>query len=338
MSGSSLLSRPRALVLTGGVLTALVLPILPAAAAAAPTIAGVAPSPTHAGRTVTISGSALTGTTTVTLGGAAMPFAVVTDSQLTATVPGGAGSAPVTVTTDAGSATSSAALQVAAAPAAVTGLTGTVGDHVVDLSWTGGGTAGALVREVTGAVAPVTPTSGREIANKVQSPAHDRAFANTAGATYAVWALDSDGTTSDQAATITVAPVAPVATALQATASAGRIDYGSRLLVTGRLSRGAAHTPLAKAPVEVYVRPGGSATASRVAQVLSGPDGSVFYAVVPRVSAVFQLRYRGDAFSAPSASGLPAVAVQPRISAGLFPSAIVRGTSISTRRPARKER
>ena len=331
MSGSSLLSRPRALVLTGGVLTALILPILPAAAAAAPTIAGVAPSPTHVGRTVTISGSALTGTTAVTLGGAAMPFAVVTDSQLTATVPAGASTAPVTVTTDAGSVTSSAALQVAAVPAAVTGLTGTVGDHVVDLTWAGGGTAGALVREVTGAVAPVTPTSGREIASKVPSPGHDRAFANTADATYAVWAVDSDGTTSDQAATITVAPVAPVPTALQATASTGRIAYGSRLLVTGRLSRGAAHTPVAKAPVDVYVRPGGSATASRVAQLLSGPDGSVSYAVVPRVSAAYQLRYRGDAFSAPSASGLPAVAVQPRISAGLFPSAIVRGQTTHLR-------
>ncbi len=256
MSGSSLLSRPRALVLTGAVLTALVLPILPAAAA--PTIAAVA-------------------------------------------------------------------------PAAVTGLTGTVGDHVVDLTWTGGGTAGALVREVTGAAAPVTPSSGREIATKAQSPAHDGAFANTAGATYAVWALDADGATSDQAATVTVAPVAPVATLLPASASAGRVAYGSRLVVTGRLSRGAAHTPVAKAPVDVYVRPGGSATASRVAQVLSGADGSVAYAVVPRGSAAYQLRYRGDAFSAPAASGPSSVAVQPRISAGLFPAAIVRGQTTHLR-------
>ena len=82
------------------------------------------------------------------------------------------------------------------------------------------------------------------------------------------------------------------------TASAARVAYGSRLLLTGRLSRGAAHTPVARAPVDVYVRPGGRATASRVAQVLSGPDGSVSYTVVPRVSAAYQLRYLGDAFSA----------------------------------------
>lgn len=330
MSGTSFFNRPRALVLTGAVLTALVLPVLPASAASAPTIAGVAPSPTHVGRTVTISGSGLTGTTAVALGGAAMPFAFVTDGKLTATVPVGAGTAPVTVTTGLGSVTSSVALQVAAAPAAVTGLIGTVGDRVVNLTWTGGGTGGAIVREVTGAPAPVTPASGRPISSSRNS-AHDLAFANRTSATYAVWAVETDGATSELAATVTVAPIAPVATALPVTASAGRVAFGSRLVLTGRLSRGAAHTPMAKAPVDVYVRPGGRATASRVAQVLSGLDGSVSFVILPRVSAAYQLRYRGDAFSTPTASGQPAVAVQPRVSAGLFPSAIVRGQTTHLR-------
>lgn len=324
MSRSPLLSRPRALVLTGGLLTGLVLPILPASAATVPTIVGVAPSPTHVGRTVTISGSGLSGANAVSLGSSAMPFTVVTDSKLTATVPVGAGSSAVTVTTDGGSVTSSAALQVDPAPAAVTGLTGTVGDHAVDLTWTGGGTGGAVVRDVSGLASPVTPTSGRAIASRGTS-AHDRAFANTIGATYAVWAVDSDGTTSDLAATVTVAPTAAVATVLTAAVSAARVAYGTRLIVTGRLRRGPAGTPLANVPVEVVVRPGGSATAARVALLTSGPAGSVSFAVVPRGTASYQLSYRGDAFSVPSTSEPISVSVQPRISAALFPAAIVRG-------------
>lgn len=324
MSRSFLLSRPRALVLTVGVLTALVVPVLPASAATAPTISGVTPSPTHVGRTVTISGSGLTGTTAVSLGGAAMPFVVVADGRLTATVPAGAGSAPVTLTTDGGSVTSSAVLQVEAAPATVTGLTGAVGDHAVDLSWTGGGTGGAIVRDVSGVASPVTPMSGREIPSSGNS-AHDRSFANTAGATYAVWAVDNDGTTSDLAASVTVTPIAPVATVLTATVSTARLGYGTRLVVTGRLSRGPARTPLVNAPVDVLIRPGGSATASRVALLTSGQAGAVSYSVVPRGTASYQLVYRGDTFSAPSASAPTPVSVQPRISAALLPAAMVRG-------------
>ena len=330
MPRSSLLTRPRALVLTGGVVGALILPILPAAASSVPTIVGVAPSPAHVGRTVTITGSGLTGTTAVALGGTAMTFRAVDDAHVTATVPSGATSAAVTVTNDAGTATSGAPLEVAVAPPAVTGLVAKVGDRVLDLSWTGGGTGGAVVRDISGVVAPVSPASGRGVVSS-GSAAGDRGFANTAQATYAVWALDSDGTTSDQPATATVEPVAAVATAVRATASATRVAYGTRLLLTGRLTRGAQQLGMARAPVDVLVRPGGSPTAAKVAQVTTGNDGSVSYIATPRGSATYQLRFNGDAFSAPATSGQPSVAVQPRISAGLSASAILRGQTTHLR-------
>ena len=81
-----------------------------------PTFAGLSPGSGVAGTAVTVYGAHFTGATAVTLNGAAAQFTVVSDTQLTVTVPAGATSGPIAVTTPSGSATSSSAFTVAAPP------------------------------------------------------------------------------------------------------------------------------------------------------------------------------------------------------------------------------
>ncbi|WP_420718568.1 IPT/TIG domain-containing protein [Streptomyces sp. H51] len=71
----------------------------------APALSGIAPSagPASGGTTVTLTGTGLATTTSVTFGSSAAAFIVLSDQQLTATVPAGApGAVPVRVTTVGG--------------------------------------------------------------------------------------------------------------------------------------------------------------------------------------------------------------------------------------------
>jgi hypothetical protein len=77
-----------------------------------PTVVGVSPSsgPAGGGTTVTITGAIFTGATAVNFGArSASSFTVDSDTQITATSPGGSGSVDVTVTTPGGTNASSAA-------------------------------------------------------------------------------------------------------------------------------------------------------------------------------------------------------------------------------------
>src|SRR4051794_25848225 len=114
-----------------------------------------------------------------------------------------------------------------AAPVDITDLTGTVGDHAAVLSWTGGGTAGAVVRDVTGVTDPLTPASGTAVASS-GTTARDPLFPNSEARTYAVWGLDSDSTTSPDPVTVTVSPVAAVPTSISMAVSRTVAGYGAR--------------------------------------------------------------------------------------------------------------
>lgn len=73
-----------------------------------PTVTSVAPSagPTSGGTAATVTGTGLTTTQSVTVGGAVAPFSVISDTELSiVTPPGAAGPAVVDVTTTGGSAT-----------------------------------------------------------------------------------------------------------------------------------------------------------------------------------------------------------------------------------------
>jgi IPT/TIG domain len=78
-----------------------------------PSISFFSPTSGPVGTTVTITGSAFTNASSVTFGGVpAIFFSVDSDSQITATVPSGAKTGPIGVTTPAGTATSSSSFRV----------------------------------------------------------------------------------------------------------------------------------------------------------------------------------------------------------------------------------
>ena len=87
---------------------------------APPTITGFTPTQGAIGTVVTITGTRFTGATSVTIGGRAATFTVVSATQIRATVPVGVTSGRIVVTTGGGSATSAAVFTVSLAPAGIT--------------------------------------------------------------------------------------------------------------------------------------------------------------------------------------------------------------------------
>ena len=89
------------------------------AAGTVPVITAITPGSGAAGSTITITGSGLGGATAVTIGGVAATYTVNgTGTQITATIPTGAGTGPVRVTTASGTANSPTAFIGSAPPAA----------------------------------------------------------------------------------------------------------------------------------------------------------------------------------------------------------------------------
>jgi hypothetical protein len=82
------------------------------AAAAAPAITSISPTSGPVGTVVAITGSNLTGATSVKFSGVSASFTVVSATRINATVPSGARSGSITVTTPGGSATSSQSFRV----------------------------------------------------------------------------------------------------------------------------------------------------------------------------------------------------------------------------------
>ena len=85
-----------------------------------PTISGFAPGSGGPGSSVAISGSGFTGATVVRFNGLSATFSVVSDTQITATVPSGASTGPISVTGPGGTSTSAASFTVSASVATVT--------------------------------------------------------------------------------------------------------------------------------------------------------------------------------------------------------------------------
>jgi IPT/TIG domain len=108
-----------------------------------PSINNFSPLSGSVGTSVTITGSHFTGATAVGFGGvAATQFTVDSDTQITATVPAGATTGPITVSTPAGSGASATTFQVSGVPS-ITGFTPASGVAGTVVTITGSSFTGA---------------------------------------------------------------------------------------------------------------------------------------------------------------------------------------------------
>jgi hypothetical protein len=147
-----------------------------------PTISSFAPTGGPAGSSVTISGSKLTGATAVSFNGATASYTVVSDSQISATVPTGATSGPTSVTTPGGTAVSPTSFTVtapdfslSAAPSSQTIVRGGSATYTVSVNPTGGFNGSVNLAATglpSGATASFTPNpTGGASTLKIQTTA-----------------------------------------------------------------------------------------------------------------------------------------------------------------------
>jgi hypothetical protein len=141
------------------------------ASAAVPTINSFSPSSGPVGTSVGISGTGFSGTTSVTFNAtAATMFTVDSDVQITATVPIGATTGPITVTNTDGTATSSTSFTVIVSPT-ITDITPNRGEFRTTVTITGTGFTGVTEVTFNGVSATFTVVSDTEITAKVPSGA-----------------------------------------------------------------------------------------------------------------------------------------------------------------------
>src|SRR5438094_673476 len=136
----------------------------------APTITTFTPESGPVGTSVTIGGTNFMGATAVTFNGSAASFTVASDTAIQTTVPAGATTGPLSVTTPAGTATSASSFAVVVAPT-ITSFTPSSGP--VGTSVTIGGTnfMGATAVTFNGSAAAFTVTSDTAIQTTVPAGA-----------------------------------------------------------------------------------------------------------------------------------------------------------------------
>ena len=139
-----------------------------------PTVAGLAPSSGAVGSTVTVTGTNLAGAAAVRFNGVLAPFTVVSATSITATVPVGATSGLVSVTTPGGTASSPSAFTVTTPPppapvvSGVSPASGVVGSSV---TVSGSNLAGASAVKFNGVSASFTVVSTTSITATVPTGA-----------------------------------------------------------------------------------------------------------------------------------------------------------------------
>ena len=125
---------------------------------AVPTISGFAPGSAAAGTTVLVDGTGFGGVTSVKVNGVAASFAVLSKLQVRLTVPTGASSGAISVTTAGGTATSAATLSVLPRVTSFTPSSAAVGATATINGNAFGGTTNVLFNGVSAAPVTVTAT------------------------------------------------------------------------------------------------------------------------------------------------------------------------------------
>jgi large repetitive protein len=184
---------------------------------APPTISAFTPTSGSVGTNVDIQGANLTGATDVTFNGTQANYNVDSDSHLHATVPAGAATGPISVTTAGGTATSSASLTVTTQVAAtISAFTPTSGSAGTTVQIQGAGFTGATVVTFNGAKA----------SSSMDSDSHLRATVPACAATGPI-SVTTLGGTAINSSRFTVPP--PTISGLSSTYGRG----GQQLTITG---------------------------------------------------------------------------------------------------------
>jgi IPT/TIG domain/Peptidase M66 len=143
----------------------------PSQPTATPTIGSFSPVSGNAGSAVTITGTHLSGATSVTIGGAAATFTVASAASVTATVPSAAVTGKISIVTPQGTATSASNFTVITAAPTITSFSPTSGPVGASVTLTGTNFTGASSVKFNGTSATFSVTDAGHISTTVPNGA-----------------------------------------------------------------------------------------------------------------------------------------------------------------------
>ena len=186
----------------------------------APTVSAFQPTSGPVGTSVIVTGANLTGASAVSFNGMSATFAVNGAAQITATVPSGATTGKVSVTTSAGSASSASNFTVTATAFSPTITNFNPGSGPVGTSVTITGTnfTGATAVKLNGTTAAYTVNSATQITATIPG-----------GATSGTFSVTTPGGTATSVASFTVTVLAPTITGFNPTAG----PVGTPVVING---------------------------------------------------------------------------------------------------------
>jgi uncharacterized repeat protein (TIGR03803 family) len=187
-----------------------------------PTIASFTPTSGPIGTSFVITGNSLSGTTAVKVNGTTATFTVNSYTQITATVPTGATTGKIAITTPGGTATSSTNFTIVAAPT-ITSFTPTNGAIGVSVVITGTNLTGATAVKFGTITATYTVNSATKITATVPT-----------GVVTATFAVTTPGGTATSSTNFTIV-AAPTITSFTPTSGA----IGGSVVITGTNLTGA---------------------------------------------------------------------------------------------------
>jgi len=220
------------------------------------------------GATVVILGNNLTGTTSVTFNGTAATFTVVSSTEITATVPVGATTGRVQVTTPSGTLNSNVPFQVAGLPQAATPtFSPAAGTYSAAQSVTlADTTAGAVIYYTTDGTTPTTASTQYAGAITVNSTETIEAIATASGYSTSAVAIATYIINSPLAATPTFSPPGGTYTSAQ-TVTISDATAGARIYYTTNGTNPTTSSTLYTGPIQV-------ASTETIEAIATAPDYS----------------------------------------------------------------